>query len=223
MTKKELKESLKALSKYATEQSFTKNYADMAVEYRKQVKYIVRKDDEEHVVGAHSFHPPKCSMCKKNKCTKVFFPCQHACVCDECLQTHNIGILNRKKPYDNKWNACPICVEEIKYIGTLTNTSQEDYYHWLHEVKPPIPFINKKQFNDIGQTILRTGNVPNENHLKPLINIGDWLSNTDVMMDQRQRAYIEMKNKRQKEEEERRRRRDEKGNIGHYRGCCVLS
>ena len=114
-------------------------------------------------------------------------------------------------------------MEEIKYIGTLTNTSQEDYYHWLHEVKPPIPFINKKQFNDIGQTILRTGNVPNENHLKPLINIGDWLSNTDVMMDQRQRAYIEMKNKRQKEEEERRRRRDEKGNIGHYRGCCVLS
>jgi len=46
MTKKELKDSVKVLSKYATEQKLTKNYADIALEYRKQVKYIARSDDE---------------------------------------------------------------------------------------------------------------------------------------------------------------------------------
>jgi hypothetical protein len=159
MTKKELKKSLKVLSKYAAEQDLTKNYADIAVEYRKQVQYIARKGTEENVVGAHSSDPPLCSMCKVEVCRKVFYPCQHVCVCDECIHRHEIGVLDRHDQFARTWNACPLCVQEIKKIVPLHDNSENEYVEWLHEVKPPIPFVDRQQFARVA-AMLEKGLIP---------------------------------------------------------------
>ena len=155
MTKKELKRSLKILSKYAKEKELTKNYADAAADYRKQVQYIARPDSAADVVGAHPSNPPTCCMCSQGLCKVVFFPCSHACVCDNCIRRHNIGPTNADRPELAAWNACPLCVAEIKRAVPLHDGAEDEYMAWLHEVKPPIPFLDRKRFRDVTRVLLQ--------------------------------------------------------------------
>jgi len=224
MTKKELKESLKSLSKYVAGRNFTKNYADIAIEYRKQVKYIARSDDERNVVGAHPSSPPTCSMCKIGRCNSVFFPCQHACVCDDCIVKHEIGVLDKSNRNARTWNACPICVEEIIHIVPLQDNAQEQYFHWLHKSKPPIDYVDKKQFLFVGNEMLKINGVPNslvDEHVVPKIKIGDWLSEEDMPLEEREkwrrRAVAERK-RRIEESSTSSRKMENKQDL-----CCRIS
>jgi|TARA_B110000091_G_scaffold156355_1_gene166579 hypothetical protein len=223
MSKEELKASLKQLSKYTATRTFTKDYANIAIDYRKQVKYIARRDDEVNVVGAHPSSPPKCSMCKVQRCQQVFFPCQHACVCNQCMVQHDIGVLDRSNPHARTWSACPVCVQEIKKIVPLHDGSELDYFNWLHEVKPSTGWLDTHQFANAGQT-LEKGSVLLKEHAKPKIKIGDWLSENDFPMDDREK-------RRRSHIEERKRKQQERGRLelAKYGGgvdshrCCVVS
>ena len=53
-------------------------------------------------------------MCKSRPCKMVFFPCRHACVCNECMKEHNIGTKDTRE--QTAWRACPLCMEEIKIV-----------------------------------------------------------------------------------------------------------
>ena len=166
MSKKEFKHAHKILSKYAIEKGLTKNYADVAVDYRKQVKYIARTDADSSVVGAHPSDPPTCCMCKKGRVELVFYPCQHACVCNKCVARHKIGVVSplsnldqtrilqgHDLPEKSTWNACPLCVSEIKRVVRLTNTSEQDYQKWVYDVKPPLDFMDRKRFATVGKML----------------------------------------------------------------------
>ena len=160
-------------------------------------------------------------MCKQGKSTKVFFPCQHACVCDACIRQHDIGVLDRRDPRARTWNACPVCVEEIKRVVPLHNASHAEYVGWLHEVKPPIPFVDRKLFAGMGQCLLNGEDVSNVNNTAPIISIGDWLSEEDLPMNEREKRERNRIEHRKREREERERN----GEDGEERngGCCVVS
>ncbi len=60
--------------------------------------------------------------------TKVFFPCEHLCVCDTCYR------------HKFQWSECPLCHQEIKVIFDHDNgREQDDYWDWVNEIKPPLP------------------------------------------------------------------------------------
>ena len=175
MTKKEFKRAYKTLSKYAVEKGLTKNYAEVATDYRKHVKYIFRTDLEENVVGAHPSDPPKCCMCKKGPVESVFYPCQHACVCNKCIERHKIGTLARVKETQkhkkehyfpgeslmekSTWSACPLCISEIKRVVRLTNNAEQDYEDWVYDVKPPMPWFDTRRFATVGKMLKHGDNA----------------------------------------------------------------
>jgi hypothetical protein len=37
------------------------------------------------------------------------------------------------------WCFCPLCNEEIKKIATHTGREVDEYWAWVHEVKPALP------------------------------------------------------------------------------------
>ena len=220
MTKQELKTSLKELSKYTADRTFTKNYADIAIDYRKQVKYIARKDNAPNVVGAHPSSPPTCSMCNVGKCRQVFFPCQHACVCDNCIQQHEIGVLNASDPTARTWNACPLCVEKIVRVVPLHDQSEENYFKWLHEAKPPVAYVDQQKFAKMCIT-LNQNFVSIDAHVQPKIQIGDWQSEDDWLSEGNEQDV-----RRKERVEERRREMEERGRMESSQGdgsCCCLS
>ena len=226
MTKKELKKAHKVLSKYASEKGLTKNYADVAIDYRKSVKYIVRTDEQENVVGAHPFDPPKCCMCKKRRVSLVFYPCQHACVCDSCIREHKIGVLDHRPLQPSQyqlekttWNACPLCVSEIKRIVRLTNTAAHDYEKWVYDVKPPIPFLDKQKFKMVGKEYLKGGTSLLSEVQRPSTDIGSEFLPTGEISDDESESDMFKKTHRLDGSESLERDMYSGVDIG----CCVLS
>jgi len=82
----------------------------------------------------------------------VFFPCQHKCVCNSCIEKNNIG-----KPHvEGSWNFCSICNEQIKLALPHSGNEVNEYWKWVEEVKPPIPLSFIKSF-----TKRSTANIKN--------------------------------------------------------------
>lgn len=65
--------------------------------------------------------------------SKVFYPCEHRCICDQCFQ-------------DKKWDTCPWCHEQVKLILDKTGMETDEYWSWINEVKPPLPLKFQKHF-----------------------------------------------------------------------------
>ena len=62
----------------------SKDYKFLAAEYKQQEAY-------RQLAGNQ-----RCVVCRQNACDHVFFPCQHKCVCRQCISSENFGPSARK-------------------------------------------------------------------------------------------------------------------------------
>jgi hypothetical protein len=113
----------------------THDYEHLANLYRFQRKYM-------EPIG-----PLRCVLCQERLCSDVLFPCQHRCVCPECIVLHQVcehqhmGLVK-----DGHFN-CPLCGEIIKRIIPSSGGSEVDqYWEWVLAVKPPLPDGFMKNF-----------------------------------------------------------------------------
>ncbi|KAL3667259.1 hypothetical protein V7S43_007492 [Phytophthora oleae] len=60
------------------------NYKALATSFRQLLPFARRPDGT---------YPPSttCIMCSKGKPTSVFFPCQHMCVCNVCIESNDMS------------------------------------------------------------------------------------------------------------------------------------
>ena len=98
-------------------QAFLKDYIKMARDYKRMGQFRVPSNDEDIT------RYPSCVLCLKRgrKIEKVFFPCEHKCVCSVCLE--------RKIP-----TQCPLCNEVVRVVLDHTGHENEEYWSWVEEV-----------------------------------------------------------------------------------------
>ena len=48
--------------------------------------------------------PPNCLLCQNNKCQHVFFPCEHVCVCEECIISNQFVETEKMKYQQGGYN-----------------------------------------------------------------------------------------------------------------------
>lgn len=83
---------------------------------------------------------PICVLCHKQSCQDVFFPCEHRCVCINCIKKESICSMVEAKPDQNCHTTCPLCASAIKIILPFANGQEkEEYWKWVEEVKPELP------------------------------------------------------------------------------------
>lgn len=77
-----------------------------------------------------------CVLCHKTRVTRAFLPCEHAAVCDACMEKNDIGPMRPnttgKPPGRGKvgsgyimWDMCPVCLGNILAVvptGTTNDT-----------------------------------------------------------------------------------------------------
>ena len=97
--------------------SYTKDYLLLSKEHKRMEKYRVcpTKRDTTHQLA--------CVNCSRRSrhFDKVFFPCEHRCVCDKCLD----GRMPKK---------CPLCNDAIRIVLNHTGNEHEEYWKWVEEV-----------------------------------------------------------------------------------------
>ena len=86
-----------------------------------------------------------CLLCRMNQATHVFFPCEHRCVCEGCIEYEEIcshsDILSRA----HGCCSCPLCAAVIKRIIPFDNGHEiEEYWSWIYEYPPRLPENFKK-------------------------------------------------------------------------------
>ena len=122
---------------------YAKDYITMVDDYAKNLNY--RPHNKEEEIACHSCN----SLAKKvsgkdtkvvfnpnvKTISKVFFPCEHICLCDDCY--FQLDALE----------SCPACNQSIKYVSTYNNGKElDDYWNWIKEVKPPLDQDFKRNF-----------------------------------------------------------------------------
>jgi hypothetical protein len=81
-----------------------------------------------------------CVLCRQRLCLDVFFPCQHRCVCPECIVTHQICEHQHLILIPNGFFNCPLCGTIIKkIIPSAGGEEVEEYWKWVHAVNPELP------------------------------------------------------------------------------------
>ena len=106
----------------------TINYLNAAKSYKEQRQYA--SQDKEI----------KCSLCKTQFCEVVFFPCEHRCVCNSCLQSSHFCEDRHMNDTVGGYCICPICAGIIKRILPYENGLEiEKYWKWVLEVNPQLP------------------------------------------------------------------------------------
>ncbi|GFH48185.1 hypothetical protein CTEN210_04661 [Chaetoceros tenuissimus] len=122
---------------------YTKDYIAMVDNYTKNLKY--RPYNEEEEITCHSCNSPAKKISGKETkvvfnpnvktISKVFFPCEHMCLCDDCY--FQLDALQ----------SCPACNQSIKYVSTYNDGRElDDYWNWIKEVKPPLDQDFKRNF-----------------------------------------------------------------------------
>lgn len=83
----------------------------------------------------------KCVLCRVNSdCGHVFYPCQHRCVCDGCIDSQQVCAMEDVVKFPNGHCNCPLCGQIIKKVLPVDGgKEQELYWKWVLEVKPPLP------------------------------------------------------------------------------------
>lgn len=109
--------------------TMTKDYITEAKEYKRMECYR----------NSNPQLKSECVLCKRSfQLKKVFFPCEHRCVCDDCFPT-------KVKNYSKRSFPCPLCKEDVRYVTNHDNGNEvEMYWKWINEVKPSVPpeFLN---------------------------------------------------------------------------------
>ena len=114
--------------------SYNKDYILLSKEHKKTERYRIRIHRRKR--DNTSYQPPSCINCRSvRRNFKVFFPCEHMCLCSKCI--------NRKMP-----KQCPLCNSRISIVLNHTDTGDEheEYWKWIEEVKPSISTAFVKTF-----------------------------------------------------------------------------
>jgi hypothetical protein len=114
---------------------YAKDYVTLANDYRRMESYRCNNPSAQVCCVLCSAIVPKLkSHNDKVGATKVFFPCEHLCLCDAC--------------YSNKasWDNCPLCNDGIKVTFDHNGNEVEEYWCWVNELKPPLASSFKKSF-----------------------------------------------------------------------------
>lgn len=81
-----------------------------------------------------------CVLCRQRLCLDVLFPCQHRCVCPECIVMHQICEHQHLILIPNGFFNCPLCGTIIKkIIPSAGGEEVEEYWKWVHAVNPELP------------------------------------------------------------------------------------
>lgn len=104
--------------------------------------YIAAAREYKRMEGYRNSNPKlksRCLLCNKSvNLSKVFFPCEHRCVCDGCFPS-------KVKNYSKQSFPCPLCKQDVRFVANHDNGNEvELYWKWVDEVKPPISqdFLN---------------------------------------------------------------------------------
>ena len=118
---------------------YAKDYVSIAMKYARLSKYknnCVQKNTQCIKCLSRSNSGQKSSGHNKDVfpfLSKVFYPCEHRCICDQCFQ-------------GRKWDTCPWCNEQVKVIVNKTGLETDEYWKWINEVKRPLPLKFHKHF-----------------------------------------------------------------------------
>ena len=118
---------------------YTKDYISLAKDYKRMESYrcnnpitmincVLCADTVQKVKNL-----PNNGFSKKNVAMKVFFPCEHLCLCNSCYNKET-------------WDTCPLCHENIKVIFDHDGKEVEAYWRWVNEIVPPISSSFKRAF-----------------------------------------------------------------------------
>lgn len=104
-------------AKYHDLGSYNKDYILLAREYKRMEKYRIHPREIE------TDHQLSCVTCsRRGGLDRVFFPCQHRCVCSNCQ--------DKMKP-----KQCPLCHVPIMIILDNTENVYEEYWIWVDQVR----------------------------------------------------------------------------------------
>jgi hypothetical protein len=90
---------------------------------------------------------PLCLLCHSNPSTDVFFPCQHKCVCRDCIMNENICDEYALSENPRGYNLCSLCANSIKLILPGEGGKEEEkYWNWVYAERVELPREFMKRF-----------------------------------------------------------------------------
>ena len=98
--------------------------------------YVIQRPYSDHTSDV------KCVLCRVNMNPRqVFYPCQHRCVCDDCITSQQVCAMADMAQFPSGFCNCPLCGQIIKRILPAEEGGKDEdrYWEWVLEVKPPLP------------------------------------------------------------------------------------
>ena len=159
LTPAELSTSIVESTKLAAQQNMTKNYGTLSSEWRRSFQHSCSgiTATMADLRDPRTATLPICIFCRTNPCTTAFFPCQHVCVCDDCIDGHKFTdestarrMLGAKaaaaaagggppgEPLP-AFTMCPSCMTSIKRLIPWSPDAAAKYWAW---VDGPIPRLD---------------------------------------------------------------------------------
>lgn len=81
-----------------------------------------------------------CVLCHTNFADMVFFPCEHRCLCQECVEKENICSDSQLEQTPHGYCNCSLCASVIKLILPSEGGAEvEQYWNWVYEEPPKLP------------------------------------------------------------------------------------
>ena len=134
----------------------SQNYDHLAEMYRAQRAYADPTDDLT------------CVLCRKRLCTDVLFPCQHRCLCPECIVVEQVVEHHHMALVPNSHCNCPLCGAVIKKIIPSTGGGEVDeYWNWVCEINPHLPDGFLRNFRHSAAVIQKVYVIDNNKDNKP--------------------------------------------------------
>ncbi|RLN73621.1 hypothetical protein BBJ28_00005368 [Nothophytophthora sp. Chile5] len=126
----------------------TQNYPELVKDF-KQLQPFTRRPDGKYPGDT------RCVYCANARPTSVFFPCQHMCVCNDCIEQNSLS--PDYSPSAEWWYVLSllsaVCAVDIRLILPHTGKEEEKYWKWVMEVKPSLPSHFKQEFKEAGKNL----------------------------------------------------------------------
>lgn len=88
-----------------------------------------------------------CVLCHTNFADMVFFPCEHRCVCSECIHNESICADKEMETTPHGYCNCSLCAGIIKLILPSEGGAEvEKYWDWVYEEQIPLPSTFLRNF-----------------------------------------------------------------------------
>ena len=148
-----------ALARYSMlclqQQLLSKDYVSLRCDYERTLPYRCVRGQYGDIEVLPSSAP--CVLCREQVCDSVIFPCQHACLCAQCVVKCNVGPPGRQpSAADAPWSSCPVCAEDIKKVTALTTSDVVAYWNWAYDVRQKLPHMFARRFISHAALVART-------------------------------------------------------------------